>query len=58
MRIVIAKEAFNRKMSLLRSKLNIELWNKLVRCYSLEHCFKRLRDLDIEKIGAEIFGKL
>jgi hypothetical protein len=33
MRIVIAKEAFNRKISLLTSKLNIELRKKLVRCY-------------------------
>ena len=33
MRIAIAKEAFNRKMSLLTSKRNIELKNKLVRCY-------------------------
>ena len=33
MRIVIAKEAFNIKMSLLISKLNIELKKKLVRCY-------------------------
>ena len=32
-RIVIAKEDFNRKMSLLTSKLNIELKKKLVRCY-------------------------
>jgi hypothetical protein len=33
MRIATDKEAFNRKMSLLTSKLNIELKNKLVRCY-------------------------
>ena len=33
MRIVITKEAFNRKISLLTSKLNIELEKKLVRCY-------------------------
>ena len=33
MRIAIAKEAFNRKMSLLTSKLNTELKKKLVRCY-------------------------
>ena len=32
MRIAIAKEAFNRKMSLLTSKLNIELKKKLIRC--------------------------
>ena len=30
MRIAIAKEAFNRKISLLTSKLNIQLKNKLV----------------------------
>ena len=35
MKIVIAKEAFNRKISLLTSKLNIQLRKKLVRC--LEH---------------------
>ena len=33
MRITISKEAFNRKKSLLRSKINIELKKKLVRCY-------------------------
>jgi hypothetical protein len=33
MRIVNAKEEFNRKISLLTSKLNIELEKKLVRCY-------------------------
>ena len=33
MRIAIAKEAFNRKISLLTSKLNIELRKELVRCY-------------------------
>jgi hypothetical protein len=33
MRIVIAKEAFNRKISLLTSKLDIKLREKLVRCY-------------------------
>jgi len=32
MRIAIAKEAFNRKISLLTSKLNIKLRKKLVRC--------------------------
>jgi hypothetical protein len=29
----MATEAFNRKISLLTSKLNIEVRNKLVRCY-------------------------
>ena len=33
MRIAIAKEKFNRKMSLLSSKLIIELKNKLIRYY-------------------------
>ena len=33
MKIVISKEAFNRKISLLKSKLNIELRKKLVSCY-------------------------
>ena len=33
MRISIDKEEFNRKMSLLTSKLNNELKKKLVRCY-------------------------
>jgi hypothetical protein len=33
MRIAIAKEAFNRKLLLLTSKLNIELKKKLVRCH-------------------------
>ena len=33
MRIAIVKEAFNRKISLLTSKLNIELKEKLVRFY-------------------------
>ena len=37
MRIVIAKEALNIIISLLASKLNIELRKKLVRC--LEDCF-------------------
>ena len=33
LRIAISKEEFNRKISLLTSKLNIELKKKLVRCY-------------------------
>ena len=33
MRISIGKEAFNRKISLLTSKLKIDLRKKLVRCY-------------------------
>ena len=58
-RITIAKEAFNRKMSLLTSKLNIELKKKLIRCLlCLEHCFIWLRDVDTKKIGTEVFGEL
>ena len=33
MAIAIAKERFNRKMSMVTSKLNIKLKEKLVRCY-------------------------
>ena len=29
----MAEEAFNRNVSLLESKLNIELWKKLIRYY-------------------------
>jgi hypothetical protein len=54
-RIAIAKEEFNRKISLLTSKLNIELRKKLV---CMEHCFISLRDLDTKKIGEEVFGEL
>ena len=32
-RIFITKEAFNREISLLTSKLNIDLAKKLIRCY-------------------------
>ena len=57
MRIAIAKEAFNRKMSLLTSKLSIELKKKLVRC-----CVWSIAlygsDLDTKKIGTEVFGEL
>ena len=56
MRIVIAKEEFNRKISLLTSKLNIELRNKFVRCYVWSIAW--LRDLDTKKTGAEIFGEI
>ena len=35
MRIAIGKEAFNRNISLLSSKVNFELRKKLVRCYVL-----------------------
>ena len=57
MRIAIAKEAFNRKILLFTSKLNIELKKKLV-VLCLEHCFIWLRDLDSLKIRAEVFEEL
>ena len=50
-RIAKVKEAFNRKVSLLTSKLNIEVRKKLVRCYI---CIVWLRDLDTKKIGMEV----
>ena len=54
MRIVIAKEALNRRISLLTSKLNIELKNKLVRKKLNIELKKKL----VRKIGAEVFGGL
>ena len=36
MRIVKAKEAFNRQMPLLTNKLKIELWKKLVELLNVE----------------------
>ena len=53
-RIYSNKGAFNRKISLLPSKLNIELKKKLVRCN-----FRTLRrDLYTKKIGSKVCGKL
>ena len=49
MRIAIAKETFNRKISLLISKLNIELKKKLIRFYVWSIATKEIR--------AEIFGE-
>ena len=51
MRIVMA-EAFNKKISLLTSKSNIELRKKMV---IFGACILWLRDLDTNKIGAEVF---
>ena len=55
MRIVIAKESFNRKISLLRSKLNIELSNKLVRCYVWSIILYDSETWALKKTGAEVF---
>ena len=61
MRIAIAKEACNRKMSLLTSKLNIELKKKLVRCYVLSIALYgsetwTLRKLEWKYLGSFKFG--
>ena len=53
MKIAIAKEAFNRKISLLTSKLNIELRKKLVRSY-VWSIASYGSELDTKKIGAEV----
>ena len=55
--IAMDKEAFNRKISLLTSKLNNELTLKLIR-FCLEHCIIWLRNLNTKKTGAEVFGEL
>ena len=57
MRVTVAKEAFNRKISLLTSNLNIELRKKLVWCYVWSIDLYVTRDLDTKKIGAEVFGE-
>ena len=50
----MVNEAFNRKLSLLTSKLNTELRKKLLRCY----IWSIAGDVDTKKIGEEVFGKL
>ena len=57
MRIAIAKEAFNRKMSLLINKLNIELRKKLVRFYVCRIALYSSETWTL-KIGAKVFGEL
>ena len=54
MRTAIAKEIFNRKMSLLISKLNIELRKKLDKYYVWSIAFYD-SDTWTQKIGVEIF---
>ena len=55
--IAIAKEAFNRKMSLLTSKLNIEPRKKLIRCYVWSIALYGSETWTLNKIGAEVFGE-
>ena len=54
----IAKEALNRKISLLTIKLNIELRKKFVKCHVWSIAFMWLRHLETKKIGAEVFEEL
>jgi hypothetical protein len=53
----MVKDTFNRKISLLKGKINTELRNKQV-VLCLEHCIPWLRDLDTKKLGAEVFEEL
>jgi hypothetical protein len=55
LKISIAKEALNRKISLIISKLNNEQRKKLVLCYMWA---LHLYWSEIKKIEAEIFGEL
>ena len=57
MRIAIAKESFNRKISLLTNKLNIEFRRILIKCYFWSIALW-LRDLDTKKSGTEVFGEI
>ena len=57
MRITFVKEAFQRKMPLLTSKLNIELKKKLVRCYVWSIALYGFIWTQ-KKIGVEVFGAL
>ena len=56
-RIAIVKEAFNRKMSLLTSKLNVELKKNLVRCYVWSIALYDSETWTLKKIGVEVFGE-
>ena len=58
MRITIAKEAFNRKMSLLTSKQNIELRKKMVSCYVWSIAFMAQRPGDYENWSGSIWTAL
>ena len=55
MRIPMVKEAFNRKISLLRSKLNIELRKKLVRCYVWSIAFYGSETWTLRKLEQSIW---
>ena len=58
MRNSMAEEAFNRKISLLTSKPNIELRKKFIKFYVWSFVLYGSRDLDSKKIGVEVFGEL
>ena len=57
MRIFIAKEAFNRKMSLLKCNKHLTL-EEIDEALCLEHILTLLRDLETKKIGEKEFGEL
>ena len=52
----MTKTAFNRKKSLMISKLNTEPRKKLV--LYLEYCIAWLKDLDYKRTGAKVIGEL
>jgi hypothetical protein len=56
MRTATAKEAFNRKVSLLRSKLNIELRKKLDRCYVWSIALYGLETGTLRKLERKYLG--
>ena len=58
MRIAIASETFNRKISLLKNKLNIELKKKLVRCYVWSTALYGSETWTLRKLETEVFGEL
>ena len=55
MRFSIAKEARNRNISLLSSKLNIELRNKLVRFYAWNIAFHDSETWTLRKLEQNYF---
>ena len=53
----IAKQAFNRKISVLKSKLNIDLKKKLVKCYVWSIALYGSETRILKNIGGEVFGE-
>ena len=57
-RFVIAKEGFYRKISLLISKLIIELKMKFVTCYVWSIALHGSETWTLRKFGKQVFGEL